>query len=64
MKITERKVVTVEMEAFEYGMLIDLLEAAKRVKSKKYPFMNNMASSLLTAISNSPNLEEEMGATS
>lgn len=45
--VKERKVVTVEMEAWEYAMLVDTLEMARQVRSKKFPTLNNMAQSLL-----------------
>lgn len=50
MRIVERKVVTVEMEAYEYAMLVDILEAAKKVRSKKWPTLNKMAEDLLTCL--------------
>jgi len=46
-KVKERKVVTIELEAWEYAMLVDLLEMARQVRSKKHPLLNVNAESLL-----------------
>ena len=50
MRIKERKVVTLEMEAYEYAMLVDLLEMARTVRSKKHPTMNDLALDLLNCL--------------
>jgi hypothetical protein len=46
-RVKERKVITIEFEAWEWAMLVDLLEMARQVRSKKHPLLNVNAQQLL-----------------
>ncbi len=46
MKVTEKRVVVLEMDKSDHIMLLDLLDQAAQVRSKKFPLLNKMAATM------------------